>query len=144
MMNDLIKYAIKHGEINRDRLCMMLDEMDPDVAERFAKAILDIADIDEIRKNIPEMSNPYNLKGCRFFSYNYLNDLVKYEYDEEVTRYFETQEEADKFIAGKAPSWAGEENSSTGYPIPATRTITNVSFCPIHRWLDGARENVDD
>lgn len=144
MMNDLIKYAIKHGDINKDRLCMMVDEMDPDMAERFTEAILDIVDIDEIRKNIPEVSNPYSLKGCRFFSYNYLNDLVMYEHDEEVTRYFETQEEADKFVAGKAPSWAGERNSSTRYSIPAIRTITQSSSCPIHRWLDDARENVDD
>ena len=144
MINDIIKYAIKHGDINKDRLCMMVDEMDPDMAERFAKAILDIVDIDEIRKNIPEVSNPYGLKGCRFFSYNYLNDLVTYEYDEDVTRYFETQEEADGFILGKAPSWAGERNSSTGCSVPATRTITQSCSCPIHRWLDDARENVDD
>lgn len=143
MINDLIKYAIKHGDINKDRLCMMVDEMDPDVAERFAKAILGIVDIDEIRKNIPKVSNPYNLKGCRFFSYNYLNDQVKYEYSEEVTRHFKTQKDADEFAAGKRPSWHGErepfENS-----ISATYIFTNVSSCPLHRWLDDACEDNDD
>lgn len=144
MRNDIIKYAIMCGDINKDRLCMMVSEMDPDMAERFVEAILDIVDIDEIRKNIPEVSNPYSLKGCRFLGYNYLNDQVMYECDEDVTRYFETQEEANKFILGKAPSWSGERNSSTRYSIPATRTITQTSSCPISRWFDDARENVDD
>lgn len=144
MRNDLVKYAIKHGEINRDKLCMMVSEMDQDMAERFTEAILDIVDIDEIKKNIPEVSNPYNLKGCRFFSYNYLNDQVSYEYDEEVTRYFETQKDADRFIVGKAPSYAGVGKPSDTYSIPATHIFTNISSCPLHRWLDDARENVDD
>lgn len=144
MINDLIIYAIKHGNIHKNRLCMIIDEMDPDVAERFAKAILGIVDIDEIRKNIPEVSNPYNLKGCRFFSYNYLNDQVTYEYNEEVTRYFETQEDADRFIAGKAPSYAGVGKPSDTYSIPATHIFTNVSSCPLYRWLDDARKDNDD
>ena len=133
-MKNIISYAIKSGEINKDMLIAMVEQMDDDMAIRFTEAILGIA----VSEEIPEVSNVNNCQ-CRFLNYNYLKDLVEYEYDEEVTRYFRTEKEAEEFSEGKYYSWTGERRSSDEYQYEGKHMFTEKDTCSLTRWLDGAK-----
>lgn len=133
-MKNIISYALKHGEINKDMLVAMVREMDEEMAVRFTEAILGIA----VPKAVPQASNVEGCQ-CRLLGYNYLKDCVDYEYEEEVTRYFKTEKEADEFSDGKSYRWAGERRISDEYKYEGKYVFTNKSTCQLSRWLEGAK-----
>ena len=133
-MKNIISYAIKSGEINKDMLIAMVEQMDEDMAIRFTKAILGIA----VSEEIPEVSN-VNSCQCRLLGYNYLKDLVEYENDEEVTRYFRTEKEANEFSEGKSYRWAGERRISDEYKFEGKCMFTDKDTCSLTRWLESAK-----
>ena len=134
-MKNIISYALKNGENNKDMLVAMVSQMDEDMAIRFTEAILGIA----VQEEIPEVSKVYDHNNCRFLGYNYLKDVVEYEYEEEVTRYFKTEKEADEFSDGNSYRWAGERRISDEYQYEGKRVFTEKETCQLARWLEGVK-----
>ena len=134
-MKNIINYALKHGEINKDMLVAMVSQMDDEMAVRFTEAILGIA----FQEVIPEVSKVYDHDNCRLLGYNYLKDVVEYEYEDEVTRYFKTEKEADEFSDGKSYRWAGERRISDEYKYEGKHVFTEKDTCQLTRWLEGAK-----
>ena len=48
MQNSIYNFALKSGEINREVLCEMCDQMSEDMRKRFIEAILGIVNVDEV------------------------------------------------------------------------------------------------
>lgn len=139
MSYNLISYALGHGEINVDVLVDLVKQMDESMALRFTEAVLGIVNQNEITKGIPVVSNIYEHKDCRLVAYNYLQDIVDYEYDEEVMRYFESKEEAEKFSSGKLSRWSGERKISDKCSYEGKQIVTEAGTCSFDKWFEGAK-----
>lgn len=134
-MKNIINYALKHGEINRDMLVAMVSQMDEDMAIRFTEAVLGLT----TETTVPSSATVYGHDNCRFIGYNYLKDLVEYKYDEEVTRYFKTKEDADEFNENETYRWSGVRCATDEYKFEGKRVFTEKSTCPLPVWLEGAK-----
>ena len=90
-MKNIINYALKHGEIDKDMLVAAVNAMDEDMAIRFTEAVLGIA----VQEKIPEVSKVYDRDNCRLLGYNYLKDAVEYEYEDEGEEEYEDEGEEE-------------------------------------------------
>lgn len=72
-----------------------------------------------------------------FISLDYLNDKVEYSYEETITKFFMTQEEADQYAAtGDYVYSRISKSKSDEYPIEASYTHHRESYSSINEWLD--------
>ena len=99
MQNNIYNYALrrayKDGEINIDALCEMCDQMDEGMRERFVSAIL-LKDYRETVCAVPVYSEKYGQRRRRT-GYNFLKDIVYFEYNAPRERWFETEEMAREY-----------------------------------------------
>ena len=90
-----MEYAILNGEVNKMALIEMIRQLPEEIQQRFVEAILCISYPKEV--TIPDVKTIYGRENCRFLSYNYLFDNVKYEYDVEEKRWFRDEATANRF-----------------------------------------------
>lgn len=133
MKNNIYNFALRSNEINVNALCEMCDMMDDGMRDRFVNAVLGIADYTE---PLPETSHVYD-RDCRIISSNYLANIVEYEYDKKVTRYYKTDEEADRFTKEGRGRWDGSDRQSNDYPFMAVHTFRENGSCSFHDWKNG-------
>ncbi|MBQ3950733.1 MAG: hypothetical protein II661_09680 [Bacteroidales bacterium] len=133
MQNNIFNYALKTGEINREVLCEMCDQMDAAMRARFVEAVLGIIDVSNIE--IPQTSIN-NHRGERVFkSYNYLQDVVTYTYKETVRRYFKEQEKAEKYTQTGSCSYSDYECREQGdFTIAAEYVFDREDTCSLYSW----------
>ena len=133
-MKDIINYAIKNGEINKDMLIAMVNQMDDEMAVRFTNAILGIVVPEEI--TIPEVKNIYGHNNCRLKRYNYLFDRVEYEYGEQETRWFADEVSAKRFAENGFGYYNGEKEPKEGHEFEASYIFIYNSECPLRVWME--------
>ena len=136
MQNNIYNFAIRSNDINKNILCEMCDLMDPKMRERFVNAILMVVDYKEVLENLPKTSK-VGSRDCRLVSVNYLTGVVDYEYDETVTRYFRTEEEAQRLINEGLGKWDGRGKLDDEYKFEGTHTFTEANSCNIEQWVKG-------
>lgn len=102
------------------------------------------ADFDERVQNVllekilgvyetPKINETSTVKqDATFVHYNPIEDRVIYTYTRIDKRYFETQDEADKFAA--KGGFGGNSTQSDTYKFEATRTSTCTDECYRERW----------
>ena len=121
-------------------LVEMTNQMDEDMAVRFVEAILGITNPDEIKETISRSSTVYN-HPSRLLNFNYLKNFVEYGYEDTVSRFFKTQEEAERFAKGELYCWSGEAEMSEEFRYGATHTFDKKSVCGLDTWMDGAKND---
>lgn len=81
----------------------------------------------------PKINETSTVKpDAKFVRYNPIEDKVVYTYTRRDTRYFETQDEAERFTA--KGGYGGSSTQSDTYQIEATRTSTCTDECYRERW----------
>ena len=138
MQNSIYNFALKSGEINREVLCEMCDQMSEDMRKRFIEAILGIVYVDEVTASIPKEVTERDGTVRTMTSFNYFFGTVEYDYPENVTRYFKDEEKATNFAeTGKGGSsysdW--EYKQTDTYQYPATHTFTRHGNCSVDDWF---------
>lgn len=129
-MENIYTYAVRNGKINMDALCAMINNMDPEMRERFCSAILGLVDYaPEIPAQTIKDGKEYHLSG-----YNFLKDEVYFTYDETITRYFADQKYADRYAASGNYSYEGVREADETHTIPATYTRVCESSCSLNDW----------
>ena len=136
MQNNIYNFALRSNEINTVTLCEMCDMMDSAMRDRFVNAILGIVDYKEVSDSLSKTSKIYK-RDCRLLSYNYLTDTVKYEYDDVVTRYYHTEEEAKRFSEEGRGRWDGSNKKDENYKFEASYTFRETSSCGSSEWESG-------
>lgn len=142
-MNRLIQWALENApEIDRKVLSRLVNEMDPDEAERFTNAVIGLVNMDVELASLPEhIERSGNKTNLVRLSASYLKDEVKYAYDEEVCRYFKTQEEADEFTKTGRGRWDGRSLSDDNFQFCATHVFTDQrSCCQFDEWKEMTSE----
>ena len=94
MQNNIYNFALKSGEINRNVLCEMCDQMPEEMRKRFIEAVLGIVDVDEIQIPVTSKSRDGVVRTMR--EYNYLMDRVEYSYLEHDVRWFKDEKKASE------------------------------------------------
>lgn len=135
-MKSIFTYAIKHTDSDqlKHKLIDVLNNINDDKIERFVEIFLEC----QPSYTLPAKVYNYNKAHIRVFkSFDYLNDRVDYTYEETITKFFITQEEADKYAATGEYIYSRISNSeSDEYPIEASYTCIRESYITINEWLN--------
>lgn len=131
--NNLIEYAILNGEVNKAALIEMIRQLPEAIQQRFVEAILCISYPKEI--TIPDVKTIYGHENCRFLSYNYLFDSVKFEYDFEEKRWFSDEVSAKRFAEDGVGIWDGVKEPREEYEFEASHVFTYKDECPLLSWM---------
>ena len=131
MQNNIYNFALRSNEINIVALCEMCVLMDPMMRERFVNAILGITDYKE---PLSETSRVHD-RDCRLLSSNYLTNVVEYEYDNKMTRYYKTEEEAKRFSEEGRGRWDGNNKKNDEYPFESIHTFRETGSCSFGEWI---------
>ena len=131
--NNLMEYAILNGEVHKAALIEMIRQLPEEIQQRFVEAILCISSPKEV--TIPDVKTIYGRENCRFLSYNYLFDNVKYEYDVEEKRWFRDEATANRFADNGFDGWGGESEPKEGYEFEASHVFTCEGECPLLTWM---------
>lgn len=95
-MKPIYTYAIAQTD-EHDLKHYLIDavrDLNDDKIERFIEMVLGC----QPRYTVPARTYNWDKSRVRtLLSFDYLNDKVEYSYEETVTKFFETQEEADKY-----------------------------------------------
>lgn len=136
MQNNIFNYALKSGEINRNVLCEMCDQMEESMRKRFVEAILGIVNyIDDVIANIATTKTDRNGRVRTLQNYNYLQDRLDYTYPEERVRFFKNQEDADKYTETGDYNWGSSNyEKKEGYEIEAKHTFIESNYCTLYEW----------
>ena len=133
MKNNIYNFALLSNKIDVNALCEMCDLMDEGMRDRFVNAVLGIVDFNEVIENLPKTSKYYE-KTRRLVSVNYLTGIIQYEYDDVITRYFRTEEEAKRFAEEGRGKWDGNGKKDDEHPFEATHTFLESGSCEIYEW----------
>ena len=133
---NLLEYAILNGEVNRVALNEAIKQLPENIQQRFVELAIGIVSADLFSPNIPQIKFLYGHKDCRYKGYNYLYDRVEFEYDEEETRFFENEKDADRFSSTGDYSWTGVREQKDGYNIKASHVFKHTSECPLDTWMN--------
>lgn len=131
---NLMEYAIMNGTVDKAALIEMIRQLPEEVQERFVNAILCISYPKEI--TIPDVKTIYSHENCRFLSYNYLFDNVRYEYDVEEKRWFKDEITANRFAEDGLDGWEGVREPKEGYEFEASHVFTYNGECPLMSWMN--------
>ena len=135
-MKPIFTYAIKHTDSDqlKHNLIDVLNNINDNKIERFVEIILGC----KPSYTLPAKVYNYNKTHIRVFkSFDYLNDRVDYTYEETITKFFITQEEADKYAATGEYIYSRTSNSELDeYPIEASYTYIRESYMTINEWLN--------
>ena len=142
-MNKIYQYAFRKAwssdEINEVVLEDLLSDLDNDVRTRFVEAAIGLVDLNKIKSDIPATSKIGD-KTCRFESYNYLTDTVRYEYAYADVRYFPTQDDADAYTASGKYTWGKSSSASSNeYPYLGSWERSSYSATDLNSWKEGAK-----
>lgn len=138
MQNNIYNFALRSNNINVETLCEMCDMMDETMRDRLVNAVLGIVDHKQVAENLPDASRIYN-RDCRLLSFNYLTDVVRYEYDSTVTRYYRTEEEAKRFSEEARGRWDGSDKKDDTHPFVGSYTFHETSSCSAKEWESGCK-----
>ena len=133
---NLIEYVIQNCEVNKAALNEMINLLPEEIRLRFVEGILHIVHPEDLVMDIPKVKDMPRHKKCRFKSYNYLYDLVTYEYDEEETRWFSDQESAVAFSEFGSKGWCGVDEPKDGFEFGASHVFTYNGECPLKSWME--------
>lgn len=142
-MTKLIQWALENApELNRKVLSRLVNEMDPCEAERFTNAVIGLTDIDTELASLPKtIAQNGSQKNLVLLSAHYLQNAVDYSFDEEVVRYFKTQEEADEFTKMGRGRWDGRCSSDGDYKFHGAYAFKDqCSTCTFDEWKEMASE----
>lgn len=136
-MNLLTTYALQHAAVEPAHLINAINQIEPDQQDRFVELVLGLVNLDDVVNDIPTTA-VYNDKVCTFEGYHHLTEKVDYSYPDSDTRYFETQEDADRWVAGKYYKGSSSYSESEKYPFRAVKNYTSHSSMSLSSWCDYA------
>lgn len=142
-MTKLIQWALENApELDRKVLSRLVNEMDPCEAERFTNAVIGLVDMDVELTSLPQtIAENKSKKNLVLLSAHYLQNVVDYSYDEELVRYFKTQEEADEFTKTGRCRWDGRCSSDGDYQFRGEYMFKDQrSTCTFEEWKEMASE----
>lgn len=135
-MKPIFTYAIKHTDSDqlKNKLIDVVNNINDDKIERFIEILLGC----QPTYTLPAKVYNYNKAHIRVFkSFDYLNDRVDYTYEESITKFFITQEEADKYAETGEYIYSRTSNSeSDEHTIKATYSYHRESYMTINEWLN--------
>ena len=137
-MNPIQNYALIHGEIDKTALAGILDGLAQVKAINLDHVLSIILGLKNTMPVIPVNSKIHG-NECQMTGYDYLKDIVAYEYDNETDLYFSTQEGADTFSSnGNYHKFDYAFTEREGYPFRGVRVTKDNSQCSREAWLEGA------
>lgn len=118
----------------KEKLVAIVEKVDKsDYAERFLDILLN-ADIKE--NELPRIVERYDEVRTKTH-FNYLNDIVNYDYIRTTVRYFSNEDDATEY--GKSGNYDYSTSKTTPhdeYPYKATYVRTSESYCTLYEWMD--------
>ena len=139
-MNRIQNYALSTGKIDVKNLAYVLDELSSkrEIDVDFVLSL--ILGLQQIPRELPKHAILNDGKRrSRFKEYRLLNDTVCYEYDDELTLYFKTKEDADKFKSGESHYNMNYKYSSNDeFEFEGTKKYETTGYCSREEWLDNA------
>ena len=134
-MKPIYIYAIERTDSYtlKNSLIDSIRNLNDDKIERFVEMVLGC----QPKYTFPAKVYNYDKTCVKVFkSADYLNDQVDYTYEETITKFFITQEEADKYVATGEYTYSRTNNSeSEKYLFEARYTYTKESYMSIESWL---------
>lgn len=135
-MKPIYTYAIERTDscTLKDSLIDTIRDLNDDKIERFVEIVLGC----QPRYTFSAKVYNYDKTHVKVFkSADYLNDRVNYTYEETITKFFITQEEADTYAAtGDYVYSRTSYSKSENYPIEARYTYIKESYMSIESWLN--------
>lgn len=136
-----IRMAAKSGSINVDQLVQVINGMSSETSNWVTEVILGIANLEEIRKNIPYTSR-YSGYGATESSYNPFTDEVTFKYTSPDKRWFKDQEKADIYAeSGSATYRDYSYHEDNEYNIPAEYPREYVGSMSRQSWIENSKQN---
>lgn len=135
-MKKIYEWALKQAGATKgmiNAVNMLADEH----AERFIEVVVGCEIKDE---EIPKEAM-FEGKICKFVNYNYLRDEITYSCEDSTTRYFATQEDADKYTKNGDYNWnTSSSNPKDEYPFEAvwTREVEHTTW--YDKWFNMSNE----
>lgn len=135
-MKPIYTYAIAQTDATNLKYSLIdtVRDLNDDKIERFIEMVLGC----QPRYTLPARTYNYNKSRIRtLLSFDYLNNKVEYSYEETITKFFITQEEADKYattgdyVYGRTSSSKSDECC-----IEASYTRNAKSNASIDEWLN--------
>lgn len=142
-MNDLVKFALEHGNIDKNALISIISKMDEERQVRFTKAALGIINPDTYIKdnNIPlTISHRCTANNLVMDDYNYFEDIVKYHCDRSSTRYFSSEKEKEEAVKYDY-TWAGTNKKSDTNSIEHTFNFVSNETMNLNDWIQAAKDD---
>lgn len=140
-MKSIYTYAIMHTDAQylKDCLVSASTKINDSKIERFIEIVLKCVP----KHNLPSKVYNYNRRCIRtLISANYLDDKVDYSYEETMTRFFNNQEDADKYTKTGQYSFSNSKSDkSDEYNISANYISIIKSYMTIDEWLDSEPVN---
>ena len=140
IMNRIQLYALENGKINSKNLAYVLDELSAkkDINVDFILSL--ILGLENVPEELPKHAILNDGKRrSRLKEYRLLDDMVCYEYNDELTLYFKTKEDADKFSAGQSHYNMNYKYSSNDeFRFEGTKKYETTGYCFRQEWLDNA------
>lgn len=133
-MKKIYKWALKQAGATKTMLNavnMLKDEH----AERFVEVVVGC----EINDDDVPQEVMYDGKVCKLVSCNYILDEITYSCEDSTTRYFPTQEDADKYAENGNFSWdKSSSNPKDEYPVKGAWTRECEHTTWYERWFSWA------
>ena len=134
-MKPIYTYAIAHTDAQYLKDCLMdaVRDLNDDKIERFIEMILGC----QPSYAVPAKTYNYDKSRVRtFLRFDYLNDRVEYSYEETITKFFMTYEEADTYsttgdyVCGRTSNFESDECC-----IKASYMRNVKSHTSINEWI---------
>lgn len=94
-MRKIFEFALEHATVTTDDIIRAVEMLDDEAkSERLIEAMLGL---DTKREDLADHVIDDNKVECTLVKYNFLRDEVMYNRVDSDTRYFDTQENADKY-----------------------------------------------
>lgn len=135
-MKPVFIYAIRHTDPHylKSALIDAIRDINDDKIERFIEMVLGCQ---------PIYTFPAKVYSCSktiirvFKSIDYLNDRVYYTYEDTITKFFMTQEEADNYATiGNYISSRSSNSKTNDCTIEASYTHIRENYISINEWLN--------
>lgn len=135
-MKSIYAYAIEHTDALeiKERVVAIAETVNKELYERFVEVILGI---NKTLADFPQSVYVYNNRIQNIISYDPLRDEIRYSYKETKTRYFLTEEDANKYSeTGEYRYSTSEINPDEKYAFEGVHTFINDGITNSWDWLN--------
>lgn len=136
IMKKIYEWALGQCGVN-DRIINAVNMLKAEHAERFVEVVVGC----EIKNDDVPKEVTYEDKVCKLVSCNYILDIVTYTCVDSTTRYFATQEDADKYAEHGDYAWStSSSDAKEEYPFKGVWTRECEHSTWYERWYSWANK----